>query len=1382
MSLHSEFTLDNSQLLQKLKQSQEEINKAIGNIDRRYEESSKGFSTKIRQIQSQVDASGRIFENVAGKVGMLTNALQAFIGIQVANGISGFISKMINVRAEFQNIEASMEVFLGSADKAKSFLDDLQSYAFNNVFEFEDLAKASESLLGFGTSAEETIDVIDKLSNIASGLHVPLQELVDLYNKAKSSPKLMTEDIAQWERKGLPVIKQLAEEMGGGIKKEQELRANISKGVIKFEDLEKVINRVNAEGGMFAGMMQKKMDTLGDSIGLLEDNITNMFNELGQMAEGPLKFGIDLAGKAVEHYQEILRIIGLLVTALGSYKATLITINALHKVSVAVDRLQVALRYIRMYRAELGLATAAQRAFNLSMLSNPATAIAFAITGLATAVYLYTTRTKEATEQTLALQRVEEKVNEEYDEQASKIDRLDKIVHDNNVSLTERQKALNELKVICTEYNAEITKEGKIINDNTDKLKEYLVQLHKEIKLKAIKDDLEKADVEQRKLKKQQDSEEDELQEAKSKLAWAKTNVTTQAQQKLGTSGMRTIATGANAEIQSLQTTVSQIEERLKKTRKEKEKIDKEIASLEKEYEEAGKEETAKTKNNDDNVNNGNKGDKDAKKKLKELQQAKKDFDNFLTSFSQKGRDAEISLISDETERKISEEIEWFIRENDKLDKELSDLKEKAKEAKESIPDNIDEVYKTRQEALEKELYDKVEKIQKEADDKYEKELLGLLDSYADYNEKRLAIDKKYNEDLEKLQELRKQAEEKGNENDVKRIDSTVKTLKVNKTKEVVELDFQQLKETPEYTRAFEDLEQTSTETIRYLIQEFDKVKQAAAESLDPKDLQEYIDVLEKLQNELDSRDTFAAITNARLELKIATEELTEAEKEHSAAEKNFGKGSVQEITANKKIASAKDKQTKATKKLVNAETTLLNSIKDLASGFKELGDTIGGDFGSAISAIGDMGVTILSTIMQLKALEVQARNTEIAIRSLETATVILAAISAAFTVLTTLYQTFFNKEDDSYERAKGAMEGYIEVLDKVIDKEKELMNFYAGQAGEMAYEKARASIEKEQEFLKKSFNDYLNSGAGMFSSSKGVQMSKDIKNSGKYGQIIESVMMALSGADGSNWSYIAVQKLLDGRMTDLVNLTAEQLEALKMSDVWGYLDSETKDYINSLIECDEKLEDLRQQRIEWLTGLSESDWHNEFLDGLLDIEATAEDVFNNIAEYIRKAMIQHLVFSKMQDELSYFYNKYTDYMENAENMTMEERQEWLEDFKERLQTLITEGKEDAAKINSLFSDIVDSTRSASNNAFAQMTQDQATKLEGMFTAVQGHTYDIRDYTHEMRDCAVIIQREISGIHVDTSAIVRLLGGVENRMAVVDSRLKGFEMRGVKMS
>ncbi|MBO6117379.1 MAG: hypothetical protein J6P44_02425 [Bacteroidales bacterium] len=1362
MSLHSEFTLDNSQLLQKLKQSQEEINKTIGNIDRRYEESSKGFSTKIRQIQSQVDASGRIFENVAGKVGMLTNALQAFIGIQVANGISGFISKMINVRAEFQNIEASMEVFLGSADKAKSFLDDLQSYAFNNVFEFEDLAKASESLLGFGTSAEETIGVIDKLSNIASGLHVPLQELVDLYNKAKSSPKLMTEDIAQWERKGLPVIKQLAEEMGGGIEKEQELRANISKGVIKFEDLEKVINRVNAEGGMFAGMMQKKMDTLGDSIGLLEDNITNMFNELGQMTEGPLKFGIDLAGKAVEHYQEILRIIGLLVIALGSYKTTLIAIAAIQKVAFAYGRIKEGIQLIMMFRKELGLARAASQAFNLSLASNPAGIIAVAVTALASAVFLYKTRTSEAAKEQEALNESIAQHVADAQQEVNSLKRLIKVASDEKVSTDERKKAIDKLNEVIPEYNGHLDKEHKRLIANTKAAEDYTTALINNAKARAYEEKVNEL------TKKQILQEEEYIKRAENRA-----NIERANNQPIITMG------GENGQVAEGQ--MARANE-LKRAKNAEEKAFKELQETEnkiKEYTE--KAEGLKTKTNTDN-NGGGGGNGSTEKELKKLQQAKKDFDNFLTSFSQKGRDAEISLISDETERKISEEIEWFIRENDKLDKELSDLKEKAKEAKESIPYNIDEVYKTRQEALEKELYDKVEKIQKEADDKYEKDLLGLLDSYADYNEKRLAIDKKYNEDLEKLQELRKQAEEKGNENDIKRIDSAIKTLKVNKTKEVVELDFQQLKETPEYTRAFEDLEQTSTETIRYLIQEFDKVKQVAAESLDPKDLQEYIDVLEKMQNELDRRDTFSAITNARLELKIATEELTEAENAHTEAEKNFGKGSVQEITANKKIASAKDKQTKATKKLVNAETTLLNSIKDLASGFKELGDTIGGDFGSAISAIGDMGITILSTIIQLKALEVQARNTEIAIRSLETATVILAAISAAFTALTTLYQTFFNKEDDSYERAKGAMEGYIEVLDKVIDKEKELMNFYAGQTGEMAYEKARASIEKEQELIKKSFNDYLNSGAGTFSSSKGVSMSKDIKNSGKYGQIIESVMMALSGADGSNWSYTDVQELLSGRMTDLVNLTTEQLEALKMSDVWGYLDSETKDYINTLIECDEKLEDLRQQRIEWLTGLSESDWHNEFLDGLLDIEATAEDVFNNIAEYIRKAMIQHLVFSKMQDELSNFYNEYTDYMENAENMTMEERQEWLEDFKERLQTLITEGKEDADKINSLFSDILDYTRSASNNAFAQMTQDQATKLEGMFTAVQGHTYDIRDYTHEMRDCAVIIQREISGIHVDTSAIVRLLGGVENRMAVVDSRLKGFEMRGVKMN
>jgi TP901 family phage tail tape measure protein len=128
--------------------------------------------------------------------------------------------------------------------------------------------------------------------------------------------------------------------------------------------------------------------------------------------------------------------------------------------------------------------------FSAALGGNPWGIALAAFVAIGAAVYLYATRTKEATESQKAFQRIQNKSNEQYDEQASKIQQLNSIVHDNKISLDERRKALNELREIIPNYNAMLDDEGKITRDNTSAIKDYLVQLNKKIIYEASKDEL----------------------------------------------------------------------------------------------------------------------------------------------------------------------------------------------------------------------------------------------------------------------------------------------------------------------------------------------------------------------------------------------------------------------------------------------------------------------------------------------------------------------------------------------------------------------------------------------------------------------------------------------------------------------------------------------------------------------------------------------------------------------------------------------------------------------------------------------------------------------------------------------------------------------------
>lgn len=123
--------------------------------------------------------------------------------------------------------------------------------------------------------------------------------------------------------------------------------------------------------------------------------------------------------------------------------------------------------------------------------SNPWGLLLVALTAVVGVLIDYNRRQKEALENISAVEKANEKANKQYAEEASKVDYLNKIVHDNNEKLSRRKEALNELKKIVPDYLADLNEEGRLINDNKKAIDDYLKTLEKEIKLKAAQEDLE---------------------------------------------------------------------------------------------------------------------------------------------------------------------------------------------------------------------------------------------------------------------------------------------------------------------------------------------------------------------------------------------------------------------------------------------------------------------------------------------------------------------------------------------------------------------------------------------------------------------------------------------------------------------------------------------------------------------------------------------------------------------------------------------------------------------------------------------------------------------------------------------------------------------------
>ena len=389
----------------------------------------------LRDVTGSFDSTRESAEGLGGTIDGLKGKVAAFFSVAAAKS---FIQKVYETRSYFQDIESSMKVFLGDAEKAADFTQKLKDYAYYNMFEFADLAQASQQLIAYGNKAEDVIGIIDKLSNIATATKVPLMEMVGLYNRAKNLGGIDSKTLSSWAAKGL-VLTDVLKEMG------EEVDATS----ISFDQLNRALDKVTGEGGMFHGLMEEMMPNLSSSWGQLQDELSSMFNEIGEAMQTPMHDAIDLASSLVGNYKKIAETVAGLVLSFGAYKAALVTLNALKTASIALSKGWTVAEMAR-FKA-MALAEKAQKALNATMLKNHYTLAAAGVAALAFGLYKLATAEGAAEKaQRLHAESMEE-MSGRYDEAAEAAKKYIGIIQDADAQAGQRALAYDKLKELVPE-------------------------------------------------------------------------------------------------------------------------------------------------------------------------------------------------------------------------------------------------------------------------------------------------------------------------------------------------------------------------------------------------------------------------------------------------------------------------------------------------------------------------------------------------------------------------------------------------------------------------------------------------------------------------------------------------------------------------------------------------------------------------------------------------------------------------------------------------------------------------------------------------------------------------------------------------------------------
>ena len=439
-----------------------------------------------------------------------TSGALAFFSVAKA---TDFVKSMATVHGEFQAIEIALSTILGSEEKAMGLVAQLKDTAAKTPFDMKGVASGAKMLLAYGESADTVNDTLIKLGNIAAGLSQPLGDIVYLYGTTMTQGRLYTQDLNQFTGRGIPMIRELAKEFGVA---ESEVKKLVEEGKVGFPEVQRVVENLTNETGMFYNLMERQRAAVTGKISNLEDAWASALDEMGQSSEGFLYAGIEGATYLVEHYETVLKILGTLITAYGSYKAALIAINVVQKVSATIEATRALLAQTQMLRR----ATQAQILFNQAVKANPYVLAFSALTTLISALVMFSDKGEEAERVTASLANATKKADEEFDKEASHVKSLADIVQNSNVHYLKRKQCLEELQRIIPDYNASLTKEGELLNNNTDAIKNYLIQLERQIKLKAVQEELEEAYKEQRQIQKEWDAAHQDLSSKRTNSAY----------------------------------------------------------------------------------------------------------------------------------------------------------------------------------------------------------------------------------------------------------------------------------------------------------------------------------------------------------------------------------------------------------------------------------------------------------------------------------------------------------------------------------------------------------------------------------------------------------------------------------------------------------------------------------------------------------------------------------------------------------------------------------------------------------------------------------------------------------------------------------------------
>ena len=277
-------------------------------------------------------------------------------------------------------------------------------------------------------------------------------------------------------------------------------------------------------------------------------------------------------------------------------------------------------------------------------------------------------------------------------------------------------------------------------------------------------------------------------------------------------------------------------------------------------------------------------------------------------------------------------------------------------------------------------------------------------------------------------------------------------------------------------------------------------------------------------------------------------------------------------------------------------------------------------------------------------------------------------------------------------------------------------------------------------------------------------------------------IAMAQAGYHGSHhsWNYYwggfsqeQIDRLSEqiGRTWngDLWDLSPEEMKVLRSNvDMWkqiqdtgkggygGRLTEKLDDYIDQA----GKLEELEEQLNESLTQISFDSLYDSFIDTLMDMDASAEEIAGNVGEYFMRAILSNQIGEEYKERLQAWYDDFAEAMKDND-LSQDEIGSLTDSYRDIVEEAVALRDKLAEATGYTGDNGSGTTQSGKSGSFDAMSQEQGTKLEGMFTSGLMHWSSMDEKMSDVSEQMGVAVDSLRRIEENTGNSAKHLGEIK---------------------